>query len=172
MLTRVPESVVHQTRMVTLYHPNAMDCTVWRMQVLRTEVDPATGEPSEDIGAPTLGGLGVMRSEDEDNYEYVELGSAKCMFCGQYQPNDMNERDSALIQANAQEAQVEALAYPGSSDYFVADTNDLVLLHLGLGVIMAFTVAAVTGSLNIPPYNRKLVLNSRDDLHSLEPFTG
>jgi hypothetical protein len=149
-----------------------MECTVWRMQVLRTEVDPATGQPSSAMGSPTLGGLGVLRSEDEVEYEYVELGEGKCMFCGQYQPNDMNERDSALIQANAQEAQVEALANPGAPGYFVADTNDIVMLHVGLGVVMVFEVATITGSVNIPPYNRKLVLNPRDDLHSLEPFAG
>jgi hypothetical protein len=172
VLTQVPQAVNHQTRMVTLYHPNAMDCTVWRKQVKRVEVNPDTGAPSVDIGAPTLGGLGVLRSEDEDNYEYVELGAGKCLFCGQYQPNDVNERDDNLVQANAQEAQVEAIASAGAAGHFVVDTNDLVQVSMGLGAVMAFEVVTVTGSVNIPPYNRKLVLNPRDDLHSLEPFAG
>jgi hypothetical protein len=172
VLTQVPQAVNHQTRMVTLYHPNAMDCTVWRKQVLRTEIDPKTGQDSYEIGAPTLGGLGVLRSEDEDSYEYVELGAGKCLFCGQFQPSDVSERDDGLIQANAQEAQIESLASPSDTSHFVADTNDLVVVSLGMGAVMAFEVAAITGSVNIPPYNRKLVLNQRDDLGGLEPFTG
>lgn len=170
MLNQVPSAINRSLRQVVLRHPNSMPCTVWREQVTRVENVPGTETPNEMGGAPTLGGMGVLRSEDEAEFEYVELGEGAMLFSGPYQPADMNDRDNALLQANAQEAVIESRAEPGATGHFVADVNDLVLLDMGLGVVMAFEVAGVTGSVHIPPYTRKLVLNPRDDLHNLEPF--
>lgn len=172
MLSNVALSVSHATRQVVLRHPNTMDCTVWRKRVTRVEVNPDTGLPSEMGGAPTLGGMGVLRSEDEDDFEYDELGAGKCMFCGVFQPTDQVDRDDAVLQQIMQEAQVESVAAPAAVGYFLADVGDMVLITPGLGTVLAFEVATLTGVANIPPYVRKLVLNPRDDLHSLEPFLG
>lgn len=177
MLTTVPTAINSQTRQVVLRHPNTMPCTVFRKVVKRVEtegsLDPDThtpNDPSEMGGSPTLGGMGVLRSEDEADYDYVPLGDARCLFAGPYIPNDMNERDDAVLQQPMQEAQVEPLAEPGSAEYFLTDTTDLVLITPGLGVVIAYDVGSVIGMANIPPYIRKLVLNPRDDLHHLDPF--
>lgn len=177
MLNSVPVSINANTRQVVLRHPNTMPCTVFRKVVKRVEtageLDPDSdtpGAPSEMGGMPTLGGMGVLRSEDEADYEYEPLGEARCLFAGPYVPNDMNERDDAVLQQAMQEAQVEPLADPSTPEYFVADTSDLVLITPGLGVVLAYDVASVTGQALIPPYVRKLVLNPRDDLHHLDPF--
>lgn len=170
MLTSVPESIAYSTRQVVLRHPNAMDCTVWRKKVTRVENDPISGEPSEMGASPTLGGMGVLRSEDEAEIEYEELGPGKCMFCGIYQPSDETERGNALVQAQQQEAQIESTKEQSEEGWFLADSGDLILIEPGLGTVLAFEVATLSGLAHIPPYIRKLVLNPRDDLHSLEPF--
>lgn len=170
MLSQVATAVSNATRQVVLRHPNTMDCTVWRKRVLRTEIDPETDLPSTMGGSPTLGGMGVLRSEDESEFEYYELGAAKCMFCGIFQPNDQNERDDAILQQPMQEAQIESVKAPNEVGHFLADTSDLVLVTPGLGVVLAYEIATLSGPINIPPYVRKLVLNPRDDLHALEPF--
>jgi hypothetical protein len=172
MLNAVSQSVNHQTRMVVLYHPNAIPCYVHRKKVKRTEIDPESGAVSESMGMPTMGGLGVLKSEDESEIEYVELGEGRYLICGQFQPTDINERDDGLLAPNAQEAKVEPMAEVGQDGYFVADVGDLVFLDLGAGVVVALEVVKIIGSINIPPYNRRLVLNPRDELHNLVPFTA
>lgn len=170
MLNTVPAAVSAAARQVVLRHPNSMPCSVWRKVVTRVEADPETGDPSEMGGSPTLGGMGVLRSEDEAEFNYVERGPGHCLFCGVHQPSDMNERDDAVLQAAMQEAQVESTAGPGQDGHFIADSGDLVIITPGLGTALAYEVASVLSTVNIPPYVRKLVLNPRDDLHHLEPF--
>lgn len=177
MLNSVPIAVSGNTRQVVLRHPNTMPCTVFRKVVTRVEPQsdtdpesPTPNDPSVMGGMPTLGGMGVLRSEDEADFEYVPLGEGRCLFAGPYVPNDLNERDDAVLQQPMQEAQVESLAAPGTPDHFVADIGHLVLITPGLGVVLAYEVATATGMSNIPPYVRKLVLNPRDDLHHLDPF--
>ena len=170
MLNNVAESVSFSTRQVVLRHPNSMPCTVWRKTLTRTETDPITGAPTTMGGSPTLGGMGVLVAEDEAEFTYVELGTGRMMFSGPYQPSDMVERDDALLQAPMQEALVEATANPGTDGYFLPEKYDLVIVEPGLGTALAYSVENIIGSLAIPPYTRKLVLNPRDDLHALEPF--
>lgn len=170
MLSNVSLSISHSVRQVVLSHPNTMDCTVWRKRVARVENDPGTGLPSEMGGSPTLGGMGMLRSEDESDFTYEELGAAKCMFCGVFQQADQVERDNAVLQQNMQEAQVESVIAPGAVGYFQADTTDMVLITPGMGTVLAFEVASLLSPGMIPPYVRKLVLNPLDDLHSLIPF--
>lgn len=170
MLSRVPASVNFSVRQVVLRHPNSMPCSVWRKEVKRVELDPGTGLPATMGGSPTLGGMGVLRSEDEAEFEYRELGPARMLFVGIVQPSDMVERDDAVLQQNLQEAQVVSVAGADMPEYFEADTGDLVLQDMGLGVVLAYEVSGITGNIAIPPYTRKLVLSPRDDLHALEPF--
>lgn len=170
MLNNVPIAIQKASRQVVLRHPNSMDCSVWRKQVTRVENDPDTGLPSSMGGSPTLGGMGVLRSEDEADYDYVQLGDGRCMFLGAYQPNDEVERGNALLQALAQEVQVVSLADTGEEGHFIPDAGDMVMVTPGMGVVLVFDVATITGLAHIPPYIQKLVLNPRDDLHILTPY--
>lgn len=170
MLTNVPTAIQAASRQVVLRHPNSSICWVWRKVVTRVENVPGTSTPSTMGGSPTLGGMGVLRSEDEADFDYVELGEGRCMFCGVYQPNDEVERGNALLQSPMQEAQVVSLGALGQAGHFIPDTGDIVMTTPGLGVVLVFEVATITGLANIPPYIQKLVLNPRDDLHQLTPF--
>jgi hypothetical protein len=175
MLNSVPQAINRAARQVTLRHPQSFDCIVSRERVVRVELNDAGGL-SESAGLPTLGGMGVLRSEDEADFEYDELGPAKLLFAGPgpFQPMDMNERDSALIAENAREVVIESIAEPGAApdkpQYFQADTGDLVVLTMGMGVALTYEVATVSGTVALPPYTRKLVLNPRDDLSYVEPM--
>lgn len=170
MLTSVPQAINASSRQVVLRHPNSFDCVVSRKRTLRSEVDPDTGAPSEMGGEPTMGGMGVLRAEDEAEFDYVELGPAKLLFAAPYQAMDTIDRDNALVPEAQREVLIEATAEPGTAGHFVADSQDLVVLTLAPGVLMAYEVGSVPGNVHIPPYTRRYVLNPRDDLAYVEPF--
>jgi hypothetical protein len=168
MLNNVPKAVAAANRQVVLRHPNSWPVSVWRKKVLRTDAaDPA----STMGGSPTMGGMGVLKADDEAEIAFEELGEARMLFCGIHRPLDINERQDAIMQEPMQDAQVVSVAGAQDAGYFEITTGDLILQDLLFGVVLAYDVAAVTGSVNIPPYVRKAVIQPRDDLSSLEPFT-
>ena len=173
MLTSVPLAISRSSRQVVLMHPNSFDAVISRKKVLRVEIDPGTGNPSEMGATPTLGGMGVLRTEDEADFEYVELGAARVQFAaGSPLPaQDLNERDNVGIPAAQCEVLIEAVAKRGEPIPFIADSGDLVMLTLCPGVVVAYEVEKVSAPVNIPPYTRRLMLNPRDDLNYIEPFT-
>lgn len=173
MLNSVPQSVSYSSRQVVLRHPNSMPCTVWRKRILRTESNPVTGAPSEMGGSPTLGGMGVLRGEDESEFDYEELGPARMLFVGPAQPADVVERDNAVVPMDQQEALVESVAEPGFAGHFVVDSGDMVFMDVGMGNVLPYEAVSVVGNIMIPPYTRRLVLNPRDDLaFDSPPFAG
>lgn len=162
MLNNVPTQINRSVRLVTLRHPNAMDCTVWRKQVNRT----AAAEPLEMGGLPTLGGLGMLDSEDEADFSFVELGDAKIVFAGQFLGEGANWNDAETglnYPAPPMEALIECLVEPGQPGYFLPDKPDMVSVEPGNGMVVLYEVIGATGSVNIPPYTRKLVLAPRQD---------
>lgn len=171
MLTSIPTAVNSAARRVTLRHPNAMPCTVWRKQVTRATM-PGGAAPTMMGGLPTLGGMGVLSSSDEDRIEYIELGPASMLSLGQYQPNDMVDRDNGIVAELGIEARVEPIAEPGQPGHFVVDKDDLLAVTPGLGVVLAYEVVNVLTQANIPPYVRKLGVMPRDDLHHLTPWSA
>lgn len=170
MLTQVPTAVNAAVRTVVLRHPNSMVCSVWRKSVTRVEIDPTTGGESQASGMPTLGGMTVLSAEDEDQISYTELGEARVLFCGVHQAADMVDNDNGIVPATLQEAQVVAVADPGTAAHFEADKGDLVAVLPGMGLVLAYSVEGVVGTGAIPGYVRKLVLSPRDELNQMEPY--
>lgn len=171
MLNNVPIAIRRHARLTVLKHPNNTDCTVWRKRVTRKEVIAATGDESTMGGAPTLGGMGVLRSEDEAEFDYEELGAGKMLLVGMFQPSSENDQGSALLQQAMQEALIECASEPGQEAYFEADLGDLIMQDMGMGVVLTYSVEDIQGNVGIPPYTRKLIIQPRDDLHHLEPFS-
>jgi hypothetical protein len=170
VLNSVPTNANFSKRQVVLRHPNAWDCLVYRKQVKRQEI--IGGQPSTMGDFPTLGGLGVLDSEDEADFDYVELGEGKLRFLGPFQQSDTVDRGDAQLQAQLSEAQIEAIAEPTDPAYFTVEKHDIVIAMPGGGIGLAYEVAQVQGSINIPPYNRRYLLSPRDDLHYLDPFAS
>lgn len=170
MLNQVPVAINKAARLVVLRHPNAIACSVWRKQVQRVEIDPVTGDPSEIGGMPTLGGMEVLKAEDEAQIDYVEMGAARVLFSGQWQESSMNERVDAPAQAIMQMARIECTAEPGAADYFTPDRGDLVAVLPGMGVVLAYSIEGAQGSTMIPPYVVTHLMQPRDELHQLAPW--
>jgi hypothetical protein len=170
MINEVPIKIMEAARAVTLRHPNSMDCVVLRKQIKRT-ADESMG------GLPTLGGLGVLKSEDEPDFEYVKIGDGKILITSRYEgSSDMTDRGDAITPTEPmQEAQivcldvvVDGVKQPGPDP----QKGDLVGAMPGGGVLIGFEIVGVTGSVAIYPYTTKFVIAPRDELHDLEPWTG
>ena len=148
---------------VALKHPNSMEATVYRKVFKRTN---ATDETMG--GLQTLGGLGVLTPEDEDEYEYQEIGEAKMLVVSRFDGEiDTTDReDSTVPGTEMQEAIIASVAYPP----FEVKKYDLVAAMPGGGVVIAFEILKLPTTIAIFPFTTKYVIAPRDDLHSLTPW--
>ena len=165
MINAVPIAITKAARQMTLRHPNSLDASIYRKVFNRTN---ATGETLG--GAPTLGGLGVLLPEDEDDYTYVELGDAKVLLVSKFEGNiDMSDRnDSVVPNEEMYEALIEDL--PNSPFHF--KKYDLVATEPGGGVVIAYEIMAIPTTINNYPFTTKYVIAPRDDLTNLTPWNG
>lgn len=163
MLNIVPSTINASRRLVVLNHPNSFDAELWRKKVTRTEL--AGTAPNDTLGGlPTLGGLGVLTSEDEAEVDYEQIGDVKVLFGGIYQGSAEFDTDDGLVPEQLKEAQIECILQPTDPLFVTPDKNDLVMVTPGGGIVLPFEVMGETGTVNIPPYTRKYILNARDDL--------
>lgn len=167
-ITSVPIKIVEAARAVTLRHPNAVDCVVLR-KVLLTPPD------AEQMGGlPTLGGMGVLKSEDSPDFEYQKIGEGKILMTGQFSGGEMTDQgDSILPDQPMQEARIECadvvvdgIKQPGPT----INKGDLIGMMPGGGVLIGFEVVGQVGNVAIWPYVTKWVVAPRDELHDLEPW--
>jgi hypothetical protein len=167
MINNVAIKIVEAARAVTLRHPNAIPCVVLR-KVLLTP-------PGEEMGGlPTLGGMGVLKSEDEPDYEYQKIGEGKILVTGQFSGGEMTDQgDSIVPDQPMQEARIECadvmvdgIKQPGAA----IKKGDLVGMMPGGGVLIGFEVVGNVGNVAIFPYVSKWVIAPRDELHDLEPW--
>lgn len=167
-ITQVPIKIMQAARTVTLKHPNSVECVVYR-KVLKRTADDSMG------GLPTLGGLGVLKSEDEPDFEYTLLAPGKILILNRYEGgSDMTDRVDAITPSEPmQEAQivcldveVDGIKQPGPEP----QKGDLVGMMPGGGVLVGFEIVGLTGSVAIYPYATKFVIAPRDELHDLGPW--
>lgn len=154
MLSNVALAVRRSARAVTLNHPNRMGCTVYRKVVTRTEPDSLGG-------LPTLGGLGVLDDEDEPDFEYQELGDGSLVMLGTYQGGFRSDDNTLLDNPNT--PQQEAFIEPLIENAFTLNKHDLISVVIG-DAVLPYEVADITGTVNIPPFTQKYVLQLRDEL--------
>jgi hypothetical protein len=163
LINQIPVKVMEAARTVALKHPNAMDATIYRLVVKRTN---PTGETMG--GAPTLGGLGVLAAEDEDQFEYEEIGDAKILLVSRFDGEiDTTDRlDSTVPGTQMQEAVIAAMSSPA----FAIKKYDIVAAMPGGGVVIAWEIMKLPSTVNIYPFTTKYVVAPRDDLHNLSPW--
>jgi len=154
VLHNVSLAVRRSVRAVTLNHPNRMTCTVYRKVVTRTAPDSLGG-------LPTLGGLGVLNDEDETDFEYQPLGDGWVVMLGIYQGGGRSDDNSLLDNPNT--PQQEAFLEPVVDDGFIPKKHDLVSIVIG-DAILPYEITDITGTVNIPPFTQKYVLQLRDEL--------
>lgn len=169
MINEVPAKIMEASRTVTLKHPNSMDCTLYRKILTRAAPDGSTMG-----GLPTLGGLGVLSPEDEEQFEYQPLGAAKILITGRFDGElDLSDRhDSLPPDVAMQEALIEPL--PGEDNApatWSPHKYDLVGVEPGGGVLIGFEIVGMVSNVNIYPYTTKFVIAPRDELHDLTPWS-
>lgn len=162
MLNNVPKQVNRASRMTVIRHPNAMPCTLWKKQVNRAP----DATPETFGGMPTIGGMGVLDSEDEADYSYVELADAKIVFTDRYQgaTGNMIDTENGLnYTENMREALIECLAEPGAPGWVLPDKPQVITCFPGNGVVVTYQIVGTTGNIDIHPYTRKYLLNPLND---------
>ena len=161
MLTNVPAAINRMSRNVVINHPNAYNCQVFRKTVTRT--GPVVS------GLPTLGGMGVLTSEDEEQYTYAWLGNGYALQVESFQPALMMDRGDANNGANNEfRFLIEPEEAAGSPSAFAPKKYDVMYLLLSADPLppkLAFEIIGIEAMLNIPPYTSRYIVNRRDDLH-------
>jgi hypothetical protein len=164
MMNSVAIAVNRANRQRTLREPNRVDCVLFTKQVERTNV---TSDPDDIEDEPgTLGGAGVLGNDDEVNYTWVMACDAVVHFAQGYAADLGNTSTDSAYLDYAQgviEASIEPIPEPGAPDYVLPDKHMLVALLVGGGVIINYEIVGISGSINIPPYTRKYLLNPRPD---------
>lgn len=159
MLNNVPLAIRRSVRAVTLNHPNRMTCTVYRKVITRVAPDTLGG-------LPTLGGLGVLEDDDEADFEYQSLGDGAVVMTGTYQGGFRSDDNSLLDNPNT--SQQETLLEPLIDDAFTPKKHDLVSIVIG-DAVLPYEITDITGTVNIPPFTQKYVLQLRDELVYVTP---
>lgn len=160
MLNNVAIAINKANRQRTLREPNAIDCVLFTKQVER-ESDSTSYD-----GVPTLGGAGVMSDEDEVNYSWVYACDARIHFAQGWAATLGNTADDGgrlSYPEGVIEASIEPIIDPGELGYVQPAKRMLVALLMGDGLIINYEIVDVTGSVNIPPYTRKYLVNARPD---------
>ena len=162
MLNNVPKQVNRAVRMTTIRHPNAMTCVLWKKELLRKP----DSTPEHFGGMATIGGAGVLESEDEADYKYVELCEARVVFSDRYiaASSNMIDTDNGLnFPADMREAMIEPIAAPGEPGWYLPEKPMVLTCFPGNKVVVTYQIVGVTGNIEIAPYTRKYLLNPMND---------
>lgn len=160
MLNNVPIQMRRSSRIVTMNHPNSMDCTVWRKVILRPDDSGDMG------GLPNVGGAGLLDAEDEADYDYEEVGDAKILFLTNFvgEGSNWNDADTGVnYAAPPVEAMIECVLAPDHEDFFVVKKSDRISVEPGGGVVMPYECIGENSNVSIPPYTQKYILAARAD---------
>lgn len=156
MLNNVPNAINKLARNVVINHPNSINCVMVRKRVTRA-ANASVG------GLPTIGGMAVISSDDEESIEWDLLGNGYAMqVAGEFQPSAMMDRQDAN---NGIEDEFRFLLEPETAGEFEPKKNDVFYLIISDVVRLAFEIIRVETTSNIPPYTQRYVCNRRDDLH-------
>lgn len=173
MLNNVVNAVNALARRRVLRDPNRYRVSAFRKRVIRHD-SPLDGLMG---GAPTLGGMGVLDSEDEYDVTWDDLGDGWAIFTEAYQAMDStitDDRSSALPSAQVRRALIEPDEETGQPGWYPIEKHDVVFFWVDRedrrAPKAAYEVIAVEPVLSIPPYAYRYVLNIRDDLHYIGSF--
>ena len=153
MLNNVPIAINRMARNVVINHPNSFNCVLIRKRVTRAS-DAMAG------GLPTLGGMGVMSSDDEESVEWDRLGNGYALSVNPFSASAMMDRQDAN---NGYEYESRFLIEPEEAGDFAPKKHDVVFLIMG-DVRLAYEIIKVETTSNIPPFTQRYVCNSRDEL--------
>jgi hypothetical protein len=156
MLNQVPGAINALSARIVHHHPNSIGCQMFRKRVTREN-------------AETLGGIGVLSSEDEEQVEYVFLGPGSALPTADdgAEPALMNDNIDAPHSANFEfRFLIEPEKPSGDPEWFSVEKHDILLLWLmdDGSLKVPFEVIGVETVNNLPPFSVRYVCNRRDDL--------
>lgn len=160
MLNAVPASINTLTRNVVLNHPNTFNCRVFREVVERSS-------PGTIGGLPTMGELGVLDPEDEEDITHQFLGNGFALPAEGFAPSQLMGGDAAYGAENEFRFLIEPEEPSGHAESFDVRKHDVIYLVLGAGdapPMIAFEVVGTETTTNIPPFTTRFICNRRDDL--------
>ena len=159
MLNRIPMGINAMARNVIINHPNAFNCEVYRKEVMRT--DPEAG------GAPTLGGMMVLSSDDESEVKWAFVGMGYSLPADMFQGASMMDRRDAALGEEQHRFLIEPEEMIGNPGGFEIKKKDVIYLLLGEGesaAKVAYEIVDVEATVNVPPYVSRYITNRRADL--------
>ncbi len=153
MLNSVPAAINRASRIVTLRHPNGMECTIWRKTLNRTG-------NNEVGGIANIGGLGVLNGEDEADYSYEPIGDGRIVMTGQYSDGtaNWNDKETGLVYAGLPVVALIEFLDDKIEDH--PQKDDIVSVEPGCGFVLQYGVMGEEGTVNIPPYTRRYILGA------------
>lgn len=170
MLNVLVQTQMKARRLIVLRHPNRVSCQVLR-KVLQREA------PTEMGGIPTLGGLGVLESDDEDQFEYLFVGNGVALPAGDDPrvSSLMGHRDAASGEGAEFRFMIEpeepadpmvapGFAPPGGAPDPILKKSDVVYLVFMTGVRLAYEVVDIESTSGLHPFAPRYVLIRRDHL--------
>lgn len=162
MLNVVPIQINSAMRNVVINHPNSLGVQVYRKVFTRVS-------GSDLMGLPTIGGLGVISSEDESDYDFVHAGNAYALQVENFNPSLMMDQQDAN---NGSEDNFYFLIEPEElfphPESFEVKKNDIMLVVIniieGSEIKIAFEVVGIETTTNIAPFTQRYICNRRQHL--------
>lgn len=169
MLTSVPNAVNRLTRNVVINHPNSLECQVFRKVITR---ESSTGERMG--GLLTVGGLGVLDSEDEESIEFNHLGNGYALRADAFSASlMMDRRDANNGFGDELRFLIEPEAPSGMEGYFDIRKGDVFYVVLTDTVKLAYEIVGTETVSDIPPFVTRYIANRRADIDLNDgPFSG
>ncbi|MGL5948121.1 MAG: hypothetical protein ACRCYV_03545 [Aeromonas sp.] len=163
MLHNVPAGINTMARNVIINHPNAFNFELYRRALLR---------PAPEVGGqPTLGGMMVLSSEDEEAISWAFIGLGYALSAEAFAPASMvDRRDATYGGLDELRFLLEPEAMLGDAGGFAIEKGDVIYLLLGAGegvAKVAYELVGVESTLNMAPYVSRYITNRRADLDVL-----
>lgn len=156
MLNNIPKGINRATRNNVIRHPNSNNCQIFRPSVNRSA-------PDEVGGMPTMGGMGVLSFDDEEDVAWAFVGNGYVLQVDGFSPAQMTDRQDAN---NGFQDEFRFLLEPESEvPEAYPQKHDVVMVLITTVVRLAFEIVAIETTSNIPPYTQRYVCNRRADLN-------
>lgn len=141
-----------------LNHPNSWECHVYKKIVNRVG-------GSVVGGLPTIGGMGVLSSDDEDDISWELVGMGYALQADMSQPSIMMDRlDANNGFSDDPRFLIEPEKPSGMPGFFEVRKHYVVYIVITDEVKLAFEVVDIEAVTNIPPFTIRYVTNRRADL--------
>jgi len=162
MSSLIPVAMNAALRNVLLHHPHTFHCEIYRKIILRESEKMVAG-------LPTLGGLGVLDSMDEEDFDYVFVGMGFALPISGFAPVSLVQNDDAALEAENNVCFViEPEAEPDQPDYFSIKRHDVMYLRLNNDLNppkLAWEIVSRQSLGNMGGFTRRFICARRDHLH-------